>query len=478
MTDHSIICGYGPGWARLVGGRSSAAHKAPFVVIRPVATRAVNHLADPGYLFMRGRPPPPTRFLMAAGVGAGGRAGGCPRLRRRQHAVVTLSRPGAEPGYSSSWPAPTADEAYQQAGRGRGQQGDLSLHRQPGGAWATMLLPALAVTDYLEVVTGAGRVGSSAWRSSPSNATCEGGGPGRSKELDIRNRTGASILAVRHGTGRFDTNPDPNLVLSDEDTSGRPSATPDEMVRLEEYFACQPAAAVASRGAPGAWSTTTTRSRTPVNTVTCFEGVVGPMGGGAGVGRRPAPGAGAPRGTEPRGLRHSLRHAGGQGGPTARRASWPRPCVSGCWVILGWPIWWRRSRSPARASSTFRLAPDAFVRSACVPAGGGAGRGAGRAGEAPAHPAGVRQRQPRTGLSTWATAATPPTANALDRLLGFSGHRGEHEFYINDYGRQMDMFAARWPPATPRASAWTCPFPTRATRGTTWPTSPPPCGRR
>ncbi len=30
--------------------------------------------------------------------------------------------------------------------------------------------------------------------------------------------------------------------------------------------------------------------------------------------------------------------------------------------------------------------------------------------------------------------------NALDRLLGFSGHRVSTEFYINDYGRQMDMF--------------------------------------
>lgn len=31
--------------------------------------------------------------------------------------------------------------------------------------------------------------------------------------------------------------------------------------------------------------------------------------------------------------------------------------------------------------------------------------------------------------------------NSLDRILAFSGHRVEAEFYINDYGRQMDMFA-------------------------------------
>ena len=91
------------------------------------------------------------------------------------------------------------------------------------------------VTDYLEVVTGGGELEFRV-EEFALNATCEV--VGRSiEELDIRNRTGATILAVRHGTGRFDTNPDPNLVLSDEDTVVA-IGTPDEMVNLEEFFAC------------------------------------------------------------------------------------------------------------------------------------------------------------------------------------------------------------------------------------------------
>ena len=45
-----------------------------------------------------------------------------------------------------------------------------------------------------------------------------------------------------------------------------------------------------------------------------------------------------------------------------------------------------------------------------------------------------------TGHCTWATAATPRTATRCSGSLAFSGANVATEFYINDYGRQMDRF--------------------------------------
>ena len=36
----------------------------------------------------------------------------------------------------------------------------------------------------------------------------------------------------------------------------------------------------------------------------------------------------------------------------------------------------------------------------------------------------------------------PPMATALARVLEFAGHGVEREFYVNDYGTQIDLFAA------------------------------------
>ena len=105
-----------------------------------------------------------------------------------------------------------------------------------GRKMATLLMKPL-VSDYLEVVTGSGEVEFRV-EEFALNDTCEI--VGRSiAELEVRKRTGATILAVRHGdSGLFDTNPKPTLVLGDSDVIIA-IGTPADIVGLEELFACR-----------------------------------------------------------------------------------------------------------------------------------------------------------------------------------------------------------------------------------------------
>lgn len=105
-----------------------------------------------------------------------------------------------------------------------------------GKKMATLLLKPL-VSDYLEVVTGGGEVEFRV-EEFALNETCEI--VGRSiAELDVRSRTGATILAVRHGdSGLFDTNPKPTLVLGAHDVVIA-IGTPDDIASLEGLFACR-----------------------------------------------------------------------------------------------------------------------------------------------------------------------------------------------------------------------------------------------
>ena len=87
----------------------------------------------------------------------------------------------------------------------------------------------------------------------------------------------------------------------------------------------------------------------------------------------------------------------------------------------------------------FRLAPGAFVRAAAGMLGQGEKVGHGTR-EHPLHIlleyVSVNPNGPlHVGHGRYAAYG-----NALDRLLSFSGHRVSAEFYVNDYGRQMDMF--------------------------------------
>lgn len=102
-----------------------------------------------------------------------------------------------------------------------------------GKEMATLMLKPM-VKDYLDVVTGGGEL-----ELRVEQFQLDEGSPvvGKSiKELEIRQRTGASVLAVRKPGEPFNTNPSPETILQTEDiliTVG----TPAEIQSLEQLFA-------------------------------------------------------------------------------------------------------------------------------------------------------------------------------------------------------------------------------------------------
>lgn len=102
-----------------------------------------------------------------------------------------------------------------------------------GREMATLMLKPM-VSDYLDVVTGGGEL---ELRVEQFLLAADSPVIGKSiKDLEIRRRTGASVLAVRKVGEPFNTNPGPDIVLERNDvliTVG----TPDEIQTLEQLFA-------------------------------------------------------------------------------------------------------------------------------------------------------------------------------------------------------------------------------------------------
>ncbi len=101
-----------------------------------------------------------------------------------------------------------------------------------GREMATLMMKPM-VSDYLEVVTGGGEL-----ELRIEQFRLAAGSPviGKSiEELQIRQRTGTSVLAIRKPGGTFDTNPDPGTLLEENDvliTAG----TPEEISSLESMI--------------------------------------------------------------------------------------------------------------------------------------------------------------------------------------------------------------------------------------------------
>lgn len=102
-----------------------------------------------------------------------------------------------------------------------------------GREMATMMLKPI-ISDYLDVVTGGGEL-----ELRVEQFKLPGDSPvlGKSiRQLEIRKQTGAAVLAVRKPGNPFNTNPDPDAALEENDiliTVG----TPSEIQSLEKLFA-------------------------------------------------------------------------------------------------------------------------------------------------------------------------------------------------------------------------------------------------
>ena len=227
LHGHYIICGYG----RV--GESVASqfgvHGATFVVVDndPVAIARAD---DAGHMSVHGDAADDD-VLHAAGIGeakglvtaVGSEAG---------NIFVTLSARVLNPSLLIVARA-VSDETASKLERA-GADHVVSPYGIGGKRMATLMMKPL-VSDYLEVVTGGGELEFRLEEFELTNRCCV---PGRSiEELEVRKRTGATILAVRHTrTGVFDTNPSPDLRLEAGDMLIA-IGTPAEMAKLEELVA-------------------------------------------------------------------------------------------------------------------------------------------------------------------------------------------------------------------------------------------------
>ncbi len=208
LEGHHIICGYGR-----VGETVAyefASRKAPFVIVE-IDVENAGEAEAAGFLVVRGDARS-DEVLEAAGVreakGLVAAVGS-----DAENIFVTLSARVLNPSLLIVARASSEDTVSKL--RRVGADHVVTPYSIGGKQMATLLLKPL-VSDYLEVVTGGGEVEFLVEEFTLDELSSI---VGRSiEELDVRKRTGATIVAVkRSDTGVFDTNPDPGLSLQGGD---------------------------------------------------------------------------------------------------------------------------------------------------------------------------------------------------------------------------------------------------------------------
>jgi len=233
LRDHYIICGYGRVGESVA--RQFGVHHANFVVVDN-DPEVIARAEEAGYLCVRGDAAD-DEVLVAAGIGE---AKGLVTAVGSDAAniFVTLSARVLNPALLIVARA-ISDETASKLERA-GADHVVSPYGIGGKRMATLMMKPL-VSDYLDLVTGGGELEFRVEEFELTNRCCA---PGRSiEELEVRKRTGATILAVRHAhTGIFDTNPSPDLRLETGDMMIA-IGTRAEMARLEELIASPPGGA-------------------------------------------------------------------------------------------------------------------------------------------------------------------------------------------------------------------------------------------
>jgi voltage-gated potassium channel len=229
LQGHYIICGYGRVGQSVA--KEFTANKASFVVV-DINPEVVVQVEADGLLAVTGNASE-DEVLEQAGIR---RARGLVAAvgSDADNVYVTLTGRVLNPRLLIVSRAST-DETVNKLRRAGADQ-VISPYAIGGKKMATLLLTPL-VADYLDVVTGGGEI-EFRLEEFALNDTCAV--VGRSiRELEVRRKTGATILAVRRGvSGAFDTNPDPQIVLDENDVLIA-IGTPGEIAKLEELFACR-----------------------------------------------------------------------------------------------------------------------------------------------------------------------------------------------------------------------------------------------
>jgi voltage-gated potassium channel len=224
LAGHYVICGYGRVGESVA--RHFAAHGAKFVIVDNDPGSLGRAEAD-GFLVVQGDATA-DEVLDAAGIA---RAKGLVAAVGSDagNIFVTLSARVLNPELLIVARASSEDTLSKLERAGADHV--VSPYGIGGKRMATLMLKPL-VSDYLEVVTGGGEL---QFRVEELELNAQCCVVGQSiQDLEVRKRTGATILAVRHArTGVFDTNPSPESHLAPGDTIVA-IGTPAEITRLEE----------------------------------------------------------------------------------------------------------------------------------------------------------------------------------------------------------------------------------------------------
>jgi voltage-gated potassium channel len=231
LDRHFIVCGYGRVGEAVA--RHFAAHGAPFVVV-DMDPESVRRAEAAGFLAVAGDATADD-VLDTAGVA---RAKGLVAALGSDagNIFLTLSARVLNPRLLIVARA-GSDDIVSKLERA-GADNVVTPYGLGGKRMATLMLKPL-VSDYLEVVTGEGQLEFRMEEMELSGECCAIG-PSIG-DLDVRKRTGATILAVRRGaTGVFDTNPSPDSHLNSGDRIIA-IGTPKQITKLEELIAISPA---------------------------------------------------------------------------------------------------------------------------------------------------------------------------------------------------------------------------------------------
>jgi len=224
LEGHFIICGYGRVGSAVA--QQFQSHDAEFVVV-DIEQSSLDRATENGFLSIPGDASS-DEVLEIAGVR---KAKGLVAAMGSdaQNIFVTLSARVLNPALLIVARA-SSEESVSKLERA-GADHVVTPYDSGGKRMATLMLKPV-VSDYLEVVAGGGEL---EFRIEEFELTVRCCATGQSiGDLDVRKKTGATILAVRHGdTGAFDTNPSPTLRLAPGDTIIA-IGMPGEILRLEE----------------------------------------------------------------------------------------------------------------------------------------------------------------------------------------------------------------------------------------------------
>jgi len=226
LKGHYLICGYGRVGEQVAKEFSRAG--VPFVVVDS-NPESISRCKEHGHLYVIGDAAD-DETLKRAGLSKAKGLVACVDSDA-DNVFVTLSARVLAPDL---WIVARAnlEESYSKLEKA-GANKVISPYAIGGREMATLMLKPM-VSDYLDVVTGGGEleIRVEQFKLTPGSPVI-----GKSiRELQIRQRTGAIVLAVRKPGGTFDTNPDPDTTLEEDDILIA-VGTLSEIQSLEQLFA-------------------------------------------------------------------------------------------------------------------------------------------------------------------------------------------------------------------------------------------------